>query len=109
MSNNMFAILAIAVMSIVTIVIRFLPFFVFSGGRKTPPIIEYLGRVLPYSIMAMLVVYCLRGMTFAQVAGYAPHIIAGVLVVASYAWKRNTLLSIVLGTVCYMMLVQMVF
>lgn len=107
MSNEK-AVLAIAVMSAVTVLIRFAPFLLLSG-RETPRLIAYLGRVLPYAIMGMLVVYCLKGVSFAAVGTFLPELIAGAVVVASYVWRRNTLLSIIGGTVCYMLLVQLVF
>ena len=68
-----------------------------------------MGRVLPYAVMAMLVVYCLKGISFVQMPFGLPELISVVLVVVLHVWKRNTLLSIIGGTVCYMMLVQMVF
>ena len=100
---------AIVVMALVTASLRFLPFLVLGGDRKTPKIVQKLGRILPYAIMGMLVVYCLKGVTFTSVAGFAPSLIACLVVGVLYVWKRNTLLSIVAGTVCYMLLVQMVF
>jgi len=100
---------AIAVTALVTAGLRFLPFLVFSGKRRTPKIIEKLGRVLPYAIMGMLVVYCLKGTSFTSASGFVPPLIACLVVGGLYVWKRNTLLSIIVGTVCYMMLVQMVF
>lgn len=100
---------AIGVMALVTASLRFLPFLVLGGNRKTPKIIQKLGRILPYAIMGMLVVYCLKGVTFTSVAGFAPSLIACLVVGALYVWKRNTLVSIVAGTVCYMLLVQLVF
>lgn len=100
---------AIAVTALVTAGLRFLPFLVFGGKRKTPKIIEKLGRVLPYAIMGMLVVYCLKGTTFASASGFVPPFIACLVVGGLHIWKRNTLLSIIAGTVCYMVLVQMVF
>ena len=100
---------AIGVMALVTASLRFLPFLVLGGNRKTPKIIQKLGRILPYAIMGMLVVYCLKGVTFTSVAGFAPSLIACLVVGVLYVWKRNTLVSIVVGTVCYMLLVQMVF
>ncbi len=81
--SNVHAMLIVAVAGIVTAALRFLPFLIFGGDRKTPAYIEYLGKVLPYAIMAMLVVL--------------------------HVWKRNTLLSIIGGTACYMVLVQLVF
>lgn len=101
--------LAVAVIALVTAALRFLPFLLFSGKKKTPKLIEKLGRVLPYAIMGMLVVYCLKSVHFTDVGGYLPALIGCLVVGASYVWRRNTLVSIVLGTVCYMLLVQLVF
>ena len=103
------ALWAVIIMAAVTAALRFLPFLVFGGRHKTPKVILYLGTVLPYAIMGMLVVYCLRDVSFARPGGFLPQLIAGALTAASYVWKRNTLLSIVGGTACYMLLVQLVF
>ena len=100
---------AVGVIALVTAGIRFLPFAVFRGEKQTPPLIEKLGRVLPYAIMGMLVVYSLKGVSFAAIGGWVPSAIASVVTVGLYVWKRNTLVSIIGGTVCYMLLVQMVF
>ena len=100
---------AVAVIALVTALIRFLPFIVFNGSRKTPKIIEKLGKILPYAIMGMLVVYCLKDTSFESVSGYLPALISSLLVGLLYVWKRNTLISIICGTVCYMLFVQMVF
>lgn len=101
--------LAVAVIALVTAGIRFLPFLVFGGKRKTPAVIERLGAVLPYAIMGMLVIYCLKGTHFASPEGFLPPLIACAVVAGLHVWKRNTLLSIICGTVCYMVLVQVVF
>ena len=101
-------ILAIVVIAGVTIALRFLPFLLFMG-RKTPKTITYLGKVLPYAVMGMLVVYCLKGVSFSSPGTFLPELIAGAFVAFSYVLKRNTLLSIIGGTVCYMLLVQLVF
>ena len=98
----------VAVIAGVTIALRFAPFLLLRG-RETPKFIAYLGRVLPYAIMGMLVVYCLRGTGFAAASDWMPQLIATALVVALHVWKRNTLLSIIAGTACYMVLVQLVF
>lgn len=100
---------AVAVIALVTAALRFLPFAIFNGNKKTPAIVEKLGRVLPYAIMGILVVYCLKGVRFASVSGWVPALIACLVVGILYVWKRNTLISIVSGTVCYMILVQVVF
>lgn len=106
--TNQQAAIAIAIVSLVTIAIRFAPFLIFNG-KETPKVIVYLGKVLPYAIMGMLVVYCLKGVSFTTLRGFLPELIAGAVVVGSYVWKRNTLISIIGGTVCYMLLVQLVF
>ena len=103
------AALIIAVAGAVTLLLRFLPFLIFNGKRETPPYIIYLGKVLPYAIMGMLVIYCLRGISFTAAANFLPELIACAVVVLAHVWKRNTLLSIISGTVCYMLLVQFIF
>ena len=99
----------IAVIAAVTILLRFIPFLAFGGKRKTPEIITYLGKVLPCAIMGMLVVFCLKGVSPTVYPYGLPELIACVLVVVLHVWKRNTLLSIVGGTACYMVLIQLVF
>lgn len=102
-------VLLIAVAVLVTMATRFLPFLIFGEKRKTPAIIEYLGKVLPCAIMGMLVVYCLKDVSFLSTPFGLPELIACVVVAALHVWKRNSLLSIGGGTVCYMLLVQLVF
>lgn len=99
--------LMIAVIALVTAGIRFLPFAVFRGNE--PEWLLYLGRVLPSAIMAMLVVYCLRGVTPLSGSHGLPEAIAVAVTVLLHRWKHNTLISITGGTVCYMLLVQLVF
>ena len=101
--------LAIAIMALLTALLRFLPFLIWGGNRKTPKIIEKLGRVLPFAITGMLVVYCLKDVNFLAYQSFLPPLISGTLVVLLYIWKRNTLLSVLIGTVCNMLLVQLVF
>lgn len=100
---------AIAVMALITALLRFLPFLIFKGKASTPPLVEKLGRLLPSAVIAMLVVYCMKDVNFSATAGYQPAIIASLLVGVLHIWKRNTLLSVISGTVCYMLLVQFVF
>lgn len=107
--TELHAVLLVAVTSAVTILLRFLPFAIFSGNRKTPAYVTYLGKVLPYAIMGMLVVFCLKGVSLTAAPYGIPEAIACVLVILLHVWKRNTLVSILGGTVCYMVLVQMVF
>ena len=101
-------VLLVAVVALVTIGLRFLPFALFRG-RETPKFIAYLGKVLPFAIMGMLVVYCLRGISFTTMPFGIPELVSVALVAGLHLWKRNTLLSIISGTLCYMVLVQMVF
>ena len=107
--NNLHSALIVAVVALVTIGLRFLPFVVFSGNKQTPPFVAYLGRVLPYAIMGMLVVYCLRNTSVRTAPHGLPELISCALVAGLHLWKRNTLISIVGGTACYMLLVQLVF
>ena len=102
-------VLLIAAAVLVTMATRFIPFLIFGQKRKTPTIIEYLGTVLPCAIMGMLVVYCLKDVSFLRSPFGLPEIISCVVVAALHVWKRNSLLSIGGGTVCYMLLVQLVF
>ena len=101
--------LIVAVVALVTIGLRFLPFAVFSGNKPVPPFVAYLGKVLPYAIMGMLVVYCLRHISLSAAPHGLPEAISCALVAILHLWKRNTLLSIAGGTACYMLLVQLVF
>ncbi|MEI3102184.1 MAG: AzlD domain-containing protein [Oscillospiraceae bacterium] len=103
------SILVIAVTALVTLVLRFLPFLVFGGKRETPAYISYLGRLLPYAVMAMLVVYCLRNISFAAAPFGVPELVSCAAVILLHVWKRSSILSILGGTVCYMLLVQLVF
>ncbi len=99
----------VAVIALVTLALRLLPFLIFGGKQKTPEYITYLGRVLPCAIMGMLVLYCLKDVTLLRSPHGAPEFIACAAVVLLHLWRRNTLISIVGGTVCYMILVQLVF
>ena len=101
--------LMIAVIALVTAALRFLPFLIFGENRKTPPLVSYLGQVLPYAIMGMLVVYCLKGVSVTTFPFGIPELLGCAAVTLLHIWKRNTLLSIGVGTVCYMLLVQFVF
>ena len=107
MSSNAHSAVLVAVMSAVTILLRFLPFWVFR--KKKPDFIAYLGRVLPAAIIGMLVVYCLKDTDIHSAPFGAPEWLSALLVVLLQAWKRNVLLSILAGTVMYMLLVQLVF
>ena len=97
----------VAVMAGVTILLRFLPFLVFRD--RTPRYITYLGKVLPPAIIGMLVIYCLRSVSLTVSPFGVPELIAAACVVGLQVWKRNSLVSILAGTVLYMLLIQLVF
>ena len=102
-------IITIALCVLGTVATRFLPFLVFSGDKPTPKYIQYLGKALPAAIFGMLVVYCLKNVSILTGSHGIPELISIVLVVALHLWRRQMLLSIAGGTVCYMLLVQFVF
>ena len=101
--------ITIAVCALATMLTRFLPFLLFSGRRPTPKYVTYLGRALPAAIFAMLVVYCLRNVGVFTGSHGLPDAMAIADTAALHLWKRQMLLSIAGGTVCYMLLVQLVF
>lgn len=103
------ALASIAVMAGVTFLTRVLPFLLFDRGEHPPKLVLYLGQVLPPAIIAMLIVYCLRGTSFAQPAGWVPALLASAAAVLLHLWKGNDLLSIFGATGLYMLLVQGVF
>jgi branched-subunit amino acid transport protein AzlD len=102
-------ILLVVVAALVTAATRFLPFLLFGGKRKTPAVITRLGQLLPCAIMGMLVVYCMKDVPFLSAPFGAPEIIGCVIVALLHIWKRNSLLSIGVGTVSYMLMVQLIF
>ncbi|MCR5073245.1 MAG: branched-chain amino acid transporter permease [Clostridiales bacterium] len=107
--NESYVLAGVAVCAAVTMLIRALPFLVFKSESSTPAWVSYLGSVLPYAIMSMLVVYCLRDVRFSSPSYGLPELIGCAVVAVLHVWKSNTLLSIVCGTVTYMLLVQLIF
>lgn len=103
--NNFYAAGMIAVMAGVTMLLRMLPFLIFRD-KETPAYITFLGKYLPYAIMAMLVVYCLKGISFLQAPFGIPELVSVAVVAILHLWKRNTLISIAGGTLCYMLIIQ---
>ena len=103
------AVITIAMVVLGTLITRFLPFILFPAGRKTPAYIQYLGKVLPPAALGLLVIYCLKDVSFISGSHGLPELIAMAVVTALHVWKRNMLLSIATGTILYMLLVQFVF
>lgn len=102
-------IITIAMVVIGTMMTRFLPFLLFPAGKPTPKYIQYLGKVLPAAVFGLLVVYCLKNVSVFTGSHGIPELLAVILVVVLHLWKRQMLLSIAGGTVCYMLLVQFIF
>lgn len=102
-------VVTIGVCVLATMLTRFLPFMVFSGKRPTPKYVQYLGKALPTAVFGMLVVYCLKNVSILTGSHGLPELIAIAVTVGIHLWKRKMLLSVAGGTVCYMLLVQLVF
>ena len=106
----MSSVLIIATMSVVTILLRVLPFIIFDrADREVPGWIRFLGKYLPPALMSMLIIYCLRGLSFTASPYGIPELLCIALAAGLHIWKGNVLLSIGVSTVLYMVLVQAVF
>lgn len=92
-----------------TMITRFLPFLMFPVGKSTPKYIQYLGRVLPAAVFGLLIIYCLKDVSIFSGSHGLPELIAIALVIGLHYWRKHMLLSIAGGTVCYMLLVQLLF
>ena len=101
--------LTIAVVALGTMATRFLPFLIFPAGKETPKFVQYLGKALPGAVFGLLLVYCLKHVSFLTGNHGLPEIIAITVVVGLHLWKRQMLLSVAGGTICYMLLVQLLF
>lgn len=107
--NNNYTLVAISVIAIVTFAIRVAPFILFGKGKETPKYIAYIGNYLPPAVIAMLVIYCLRNVNVAAFPFGIPEAIGIITVAVLHIWKRNNLVSIIGGTVIYMLAIQVVF
>ena len=106
--NTGWVITVIAVCAVVTLFERAFPFLIFSG-RQIPAPVKYLGGVLPMAIITTLIFYCMRNISFSSASAWAPQVISAVLTALLHLWKRSTMLSIAGGTICCMVLTQLVF
>lgn len=109
MSSTLHSFLLIMVIALTTFLTRALPFILFPENKQPPKIITHLSKVLPCAVMGMLIVYCLKNVNITGSPYGLPELISIIVVVALHIWKRNTLLSIITGTVCYMLLIQFAF
>ena len=101
--------LIILVVALTTFATRVIPFLVFPKGKEIPKTVQYLGKVLTPAVIGMLVVYCLKNTPVPEAPHGIPELIAVAVVAGLHVWKRNNLLSIGVGTVLYMFLIQVVF
>lgn len=102
-------VITILVVVLGTMLTRYLPFLLFPGNKPTPKYIRYLGNVLPAAVFGLLVVYCLKNVSLLTGSYGIPELVSIAVVIALHLWKRQMLLSIAGGTVCYMLLVQFLF
>ena len=109
MSEFAYSAVLVAVIVAVTQLTRFLPFLVFGVKKQPPKAVLYLGRVLPCAIMGMLVVYCYRNINLMTGDHGLPDLIAGLITVAIHLWRRSMFLSLIVGTVSYIILVNFIF
>lgn len=103
------SLILILIITATTFLTRVIPFVIFPANKKTPRFVTYLGSVLPYAIIGMLIIYCLKNTVIVSYPYGLPEAISIAAVVAVHLWKRNTLVSIGIGTVIYMLLVQFIF
>lgn len=101
--------ITIAVVVLGTVLTRLLPFLIFPPSKPTPKYIQYLGKVLASAVIGLLIIYCLKTVSFALPPHGIPEAICIVTIVLLHWWRRNLLLSIAVGTILYMLLVQFVF
>ena len=109
MTQSNYVLITILVCALCTQVTRWLPFLLFGGKKEVPGLVRYLGTILPAAIMAVLVVYCLKGVQWTAGTYGLPELLAILVTIGLHRWKKQMLLSIAGGTVCYMLLVQWVF
>lgn len=103
------AMIIILVMGLMTLATRIVPVLIFGRGEKVPEYILYLGKVVPYTAMGLLIIYCLKDVQVLEAPHAVPEAISLTVVTLTYLWKRNSIMSVVIGTALYMILIQMVF
>ena len=97
-------VLTVAVISAVTVAVRFLPFVFFRKAEDVPETVKYLGKVLPGAVMGMLVIFCLKDLDLMAAGHGITELLSAAVTAASYLWKKDTSLSVIIGTACYMLL-----
>lgn len=107
--NHTYTVTVMVVIALITLATRAFPFIVFGSKREVSERVLYIGRVLPPAVIAVLVVYCLRNITPLTAPHGLPELISVGLIIAFHLWKKNTILSVLSGTVCYMILIRTLF
>ncbi|GHU71924.1 hypothetical protein FACS1894184_19310 [Clostridia bacterium] len=102
------AVVTILIMAVCTLATRALPFALFGGGRRTPKVVLYLGRTLPYAIIGMLIVYCLRGARPLVWPHALPEVVGLAVTAAAYLWSKRTLPAVLGGTAAYMIALRLI-
>ena len=105
--SNMQIIWTVIIMALAVQFTRWMPFLFFGDSDKLPPVISYLGKVIPAAMMGMLVIYCYKDYDFASVSSALPALLAGFACAGLHLWKRNTIFSIAAGTAIYMILIRL--
>lgn len=109
MLSTGYSISIILIMSIITFGLRAAPFILFSRNRTTPKVITYLGNGLPPAVIGMLIIYCVRNVSVQAFPYGLAEMFSIAFVAILHLWRKNTLLSIVGGTLLYMVFVQFIF
>ena len=104
--SNLIILTYIAIGAVCTLFWRVLPFTLLGGEKKIPKRVQYLGKILPPAIMAVLIVYCLKEVPSSLLESGIPKLLAVAVVAVSYIWKKNSFVSIILGTGCYMLFLR---
>lgn len=101
--------ITIGILALGTLITRGLPFILFPDNKDLPPYIKYLSNILPFTVMGLLVVYCLKDVPILSYPHGVPELISIIIIALLHLWKKNSLISIAGGTIVYMFLVQVVF
>lgn len=96
----------VAMVALGTMFTRFISFIIFPEGKKPPKVVEYLSGVLTPAMMGLLVVFCLRKTPVLTGNHGIPEVIAIAAIIILHKLRDNYLLSILGGTVIYMLLIR---
>ena len=109
MNDTLHCILIVLICSLATIILRYFPFIIFPDGKEIPKTVSHLSAVFPGAVIGMLIIFCLKDVNVTAFPFGLPELIAVVFTGVLHLLFKNTLLSILIGTISYMLLVQFVF